>query len=213
MNTLTVIIPTRNRWDKLQKTLNSIPEGVSVHVICDGDEDTYEQIKDSVSRCTYIADRRGSVYCRNYVLSLGESLRYICATDDVTFRPDAIQAATEAFDEAFPDGDGVVGFVQEPNGFHPTGVVLVDHEWLARYPKNMMYMPAYQHFSAQEIHWLASKLDKFVQCEAAVLEHLHPAHNPKEMDVTHKEARQMQDYDTALRRLRQKHGLIWGDDK
>lgn len=213
MDELTVIIPTRNRRDKLQATLDSIPNDVSVHVVCDGDEETYKRLKKQGVRCSWHVDRLGSVACRNYALSLGESLHYVCATDDITFRPDAIEAAYKTFQGSFPDGDGVVGFVQEPYGFHPTGVVLVDHEWLARYPSNMMYMPAYGHFSAQEIHWLADKLGKFVQCKDAVVEHRHPGHEPGQMDTTHKEARVLQEYDRELRRLRQKHGLIWGYDK
>ena len=40
INEVLVVIPTRNRWDKLVATLDSIPphDWIRICVVCDGDE-------------------------------------------------------------------------------------------------------------------------------------------------------------------------------
>ena len=192
MKNLDIVIATRDRYEKLKRALNSIP-------------------KKSFIKINIIIDKgcNGAVYCRNLVIPKCED-GVLYATDDMTFEPNAIENALSAFNRKFPDDDGVVGFVQIPDNFHPTGVALVGQKFLQRYPDKQLFNPEYFHFACQEIYWLASRLGKFHQEPTAIIRHYHPAFFKEEMDKTHQEARIHREKDHALMRERQAKGLIWG---
>jgi len=135
------------------------------------------------------------------------------ATDDIEFKPGAIEAAAESMREHFPDDDGVVGFNQiGKQSFSRTGVALVGQRFLCRYPERKLFYPGYFHFSCQEIDRLASKLGKFHFDERAKLYHYHPNWDRDEMDKTHEEARVHRGKDLRLSRKRRAEKLIWGDN-
>jgi len=216
-----IIIPTRNRWDKLQRCLRSIPErlpqiGLNIIIICDGDRKTASRLIASnngqVSRVVFVANHSGAVCCRNLVTQCaGDAVLY--ATDDIEFKPGAIEAAVESMKEYFPDDDGVVGFNQiGKQGFSKAGVALVGQQFLRRYPEKKLFYPKYFHFSCQEIERLASKLGKLHLEERAELYHYHPSWNHKEMDRTHVEARKHRNGDLAISRERRAKKIIWGDN-
>lgn len=216
---LSVIIPTRNRLKKLERTLDSIPgrslfSEIEVIVICDGDPQTFAEIRNNsrVDRLVFVEVHRGAVYCRNLVTAQLDN-PFIYATDDIVFAPGAIKNAEMMLRDEFPDHDGVIGFVQAGNQFHPAGVALVGEKFLYRYPEKKLFYPEYYHFACQEIHWLADKLGKFRQCQTAIINHFHPATHSEEMDHTHIEARKHKAEDMALIKSRQETGSIWGDSK
>ena len=213
MHNLTVVIPTRNRLVKLEKTLESIPQldYITTHVICDGDKDTFNFLNDNYSiRTTLINEHMGAVFCRNQILQhCNDGILY--ATDDVIFHTNSIQNAYKTFNDTFPDDDGVVGFVQEPGEFHPVGVALVGQKFLSRYPNKQLFNPGYFHFACQEIFWLCEHLgNHFIQDPLAVLTHKHPCKFREEMDQTHRDARIRRQEDHKLIKDRQVRGLIWG---
>ena len=103
MKHITILIPTRNRLEKLKKTLASIPNlsYVDVIVICDNDEVTWQYINkyyfsgiqvrilftDSWKHPTF----SGSVKCKNsFMEEVKDGLLY--ATDDIIFQEGAIQS-------------------------------------------------------------------------------------------------------------------------
>lgn len=218
-----IVIPTRKRWAKLMKVLNSVPDldWIRICVVCDGDADTYERLiseqgfqHEDRSRkfVRLLPAQKGAVEARNYILQHVDAEYVICATDDITFDDTAIRNAMKCMRDKFSDGDGVIGFRQRPHSFHETGVVLVGEKWLTRYPHKWMYYPDYFHFACQEILWLADKIgDKFYQCPNAMIEHLHPAFNKGEMDITHVEARRYKQSDHDLIYQRQSNGEVWGN--
>ena len=73
MKNVTIVIPTRNRFDKLQACLKSIPPSLNIEVvvICDGDRDTYERLTESQEACfnvlevIHLREQIGSVAARN----------------------------------------------------------------------------------------------------------------------------------------------------
>ena len=215
MNRLTIVIPTRNRWDKLRKTLTSCIDHVKVNVtvVCDGDEETFNRLMDIKAhnlQMMYVPENKGAVFCRNLACkNVQDGMLY--ATDDIEFMPGAIDAAMATFNHMFPDDDGVVGFVQSPHSFHPSGVALMGHGFLDRYEGRKPFCPDYFHFAAQEVYELAGKLGRFVQCPEACVIHRHPCFNPDQMDQTHKDARRLKKQDDETRRQRKAQGLIWGD--
>ena len=221
MKHIDLIIPTRNRWEKLQRCLRSIPKALpqvelNIIIICDGDHNTAGKLIASnngqVGRIILIANHRGAVYCRNIMTQCAEDA-VLYATDDIEFKPGAIEMAAKSMMKHFPDDDGVIGFNQlGKQGFSKAGVALVGQRFLRRYPGKKLFYPGYFHFSCQEIERLASKLGKLHFEERAKLYHYHPIWNREEMDQTHIEARKRRKDDLAISREHRAKKLIWGDN-
>jgi len=219
MKHIDLIIPTRNRWEKLQRCLNSIPKEIpgtklNVIIICDGDLQTAKRLLESengqISRIVYVREQQGSVFCRNLMTQCAEDA-VLYGTDDIEFRADAIEAAIEAMITQFPDGDGIIGFSQgKKQGYSPTGVALIGQKFLQRYPQRKLFYPGYFHFSCQEIERLGTKLEKLYLERNAEVIHYHPSFNHQEKDETHKEARVKRDADRKISMNRRKNHLIWG---
>lgn len=223
MQYITIVIPTRNRYEKLVKTLESIPDldYVRVWVICDGESETKRLlekeylylVKNMDVKCT--TEHIGAVACRNAAIKFVED-GVLYATDDITFQEGAIESAFHTFNTHFPDDDGVVGFVQVPGSFDLTGVALVGQKFLQRYPERKLFYPEYFHFSSQEVWRLCNKIEyvrkkkTYVQDINAVVEHLHPCKFPDQMDQTHIDARIFRTKDLELSKRRKKDTLVWG---
>jgi len=223
MQYLTVVIPTRNRIKKLEKTLESIPDlsYIRIEVICDGDYRTYHHLNEKykgrrIDTVRMIKDHSGSVKCRNLSISQQED-GVLYATDDIVFHTLAIQNAYECFNKMFPDDDGVVGFIQVPGGFHETGVALVGQTFLRRFPSRKLFYPNYFHFSCQEVYSLCQDIlnkkgkNVFYQHKEAVVTHYHPCKYKHLVDTTHQEARVQRRNDLMLSQRRKREGLIWGE--
>jgi glycosyltransferase involved in cell wall biosynthesis len=224
MNHITIVVPTRNRITKLQRMIESIPQAVgniipciNLVVVVDHDNDTVDwlfknhlDLDQFPNALMHMRKHCGSVVCRNAVMPLvSDGLLY--ATDDIVFHENSIISALTEFNQAFPNDDGVLGWRQQGNTFHPTGIALVGKKFLDRYPERKPFYPKYYHFSCQEIYWLADKLGKFiVGSPACMCYHYHPDNHVEEMDETHKEARKHRAEDHALMRQRQEGGQIWG---
>jgi hypothetical protein len=210
---ITVLVSTRNRMAKLTRMLESLPESagaieVRPLVVCDGDEATYRALPVGVASLP-VPQWRGQTFCRNLAL---ERIRgpVVYATDDITFKPGAIEAAAAEMARLFPAWDGVVGFTQEGNRFNPAGVALVGEPFIARYPRRHLFFEGYFHFAAQEVHRAAVMLGLFSLCAGAVVYHYHPDHHHKELDQTHWDARSRKTRDMALKSRREAAGLTWG---
>ena len=227
MNHITIVIPTRNRLDKLENTLATIPRvpWITTAVCCDDDLRTYEAMSREHPEVVpwLFSPHRGSVYCRNEVIrQTADGVLY--AVDDIEFQPGSIEAALFRFNERFPDDDGVVGFSQIEAGqnWHPTGIALVGSRFIDRYPERRLFFPDYWHFAAQEVHWLAEPLGLFIQPAEALILHNHPMFAKRlgsrdleqcRMDHTHHEARVKAAQDTRLKEKRKAAGLVWGAAK
>jgi len=217
-----LIIPTRNRWRKLQRCLGSIPQQLpdvtlNVIVVCDGDYETAQALlaigNGVVSRTILVRQHSGAVFCRNLVTQCAEDA-VLYATDDIEFSSGAIEAAVKSMRRNFPDEDGIVGFNQIcQGGFTAAGVALVGQPFLRRYPNRKLFCPLYFHFSCQEIERLGKKLGRLVVEKEAVLTHYHPGWNKAEFDKTHAEARIYRQKDKAISSARRAKGLIWGDNE
>jgi len=219
MKHIDLIIPTRNRWAKLQRCLRSMPQEVpdvklNIIVVCDGDDVTARRLLDKANgflgRIIYVREHSGSVYCRNLMTQCAEDA-VLYATDDIEFRPGAIEAAVRSMAKHFPDGDGIIGFNQgDEHGFSAAGVGLLGQKFLRRYPQRKLFFPEYFHFSCQEIERLGNRLNRLHLEKEAKLVHYHPSFNHKEMDQTHREARVYRKKDLALSSGRRAAHEIWG---
>lgn len=220
MKHIDLIIPTRNRWKKLQRCLKSIcfetPDIIlDVIIVCDGDHETAHKFLSSndslVTRVIYIKKHSGSVYCRNLVTQTVEDA-LIYATDDMEFLKGSIDMAIESMREHFPDDDGVIGFNVVSGGkFSPTAFGFVGQKFLRRYPNRKLFYPEYFLFSCQEIYYLGNKLGKFHLEMNAKINHYHPSKFRKERDKTHHDGRINHAKDKEISNKRHAEGLIWGD--
>jgi glycosyltransferase involved in cell wall biosynthesis len=218
MNHIDLIIPTRNRLQKLMRTLASIPQagaGVPLHliVVCDGDERTAFALLNNghaLHRVVCVEKHSGAVFCRNLVTAKAKDA-VLYATDDIEFEPFAIDRAVEAMRRRFPDDDGIVGFNQvNHEKFSPAGVALVGSRFLARYPGKKLFFPGYFHFACQEIARAGRLLGRLYLCPDARLVHHHPSLFRAEVDNTHVEARRFRRADRKLSNAREAAGLTWG---
>jgi len=215
-----IIIPTRNRWEKLQRCLKTIPQEIpgittTVIVVCDGDHETAKKLIDStngmVSRIVFVRQHSGSVFCRNLITQTVEDA-LIYGVDDIEFMAGSIELAIEEIRKRYPDGDGVVGFNYVGDTQSKTATCLVGQKFLRRYPQRKLFYPEYFHFSCQEIERLAGKLGKLHFEENAKVQHHHPAWNHSELDKTHVEARIYKNRDRKISSDRRAKGLIWGEE-
>lgn len=220
VKTLTVIIPTRGRLQKLKETLASIPTlpYVKISVICDDDAITkyeLEKMKRSDMSVHCSGKHKGSVWCRNLLIG-NEEDGVLYATDDIIFLPNSIQTAFETFNRTFLDDDGIVGFLQRPGTFDPTGVGLVGQTFLKRFPNKVLFFPKYYHFASQEIGRLCERIKiearkvVFVQHPSVVVEHKHPGMFKELIDQTHRDARVYKNVDQSLSKQRKQQNLVWG---
>lgn len=214
MNHLSIVIPTRNRWKKLARCLESIEAQAWIRTYIYGDksimpDDLFFKLDGRYTSIRYGATHRGAVACRNLVIPhCPDAVLY--ATDDITFNPGALIAIRDQFNATFPDDDGVLGLKQDKD-HHPTGVAVIGKKFLDRYPGRQPFFPGYYHFAAQEIHWLAEKVGKFAVTPDVCVVHYHPDKCKSEMDTTHAEARAHKAEDMALIAERKAAGLIWGE--
>ena len=218
MSPIELIVPTRNRREKLVRMLNSVPAEangapVEVVIVCDGDRETERfllSLGNPAFRVVLVAEHRGAVYCRNLATSVSRGA-VLYATDDIEFEKGAIDRAARELAERFPDEDGVIGFAQSGNGkYSHAGVALVGRAFVARYPGRQLFYPGYFHFACQEVLRAAETLGRFYFCEAARLVHFHPSFNAGHKDRTHVEARVRRGRDKTLSFSREAAGLTWG---
>ena len=216
MNHIDMIIPTRFRQEKLAKTIASIPSHpwLKVHVVCDGDKETFEWLKNECwdfVKPHLMFGHNGAVDCRNWIIScIRKPDGILYATDDIEFDVSAIEKAKASFNYHFGhDDDGVIGFSQDKD-HNQAGVGLIGRRFLNRYPDRMPFFPSYYHFACQEIKWLADKLGRFYYEPEAMLKHFHPDFYPDLMDQTHVDGRIHRELDHKLIEERKKKGLIWG---
>jgi hypothetical protein len=218
MQTIEIVVPTRNRIEKLLRMLESVKPAardfpIRITIVCDGDRDTARLLPPPgwVDFKVIFSDgHNGAVYCRNLATAEAEDA-VLYATDDIAFEKESIEAAAKASLLCFPEDDGVVGFSQTGNGkYSPAGVALVGKNFLAHYPKKELFFPGYFHFACQEVYRAAVARGRFFFCQDARLVHFHPSFDRDEADETHKEARKHRGKDKALSFTRDGAGLTWG---
>lgn len=224
MREVDIIIPTRNRAEKLLKCLNSIPKTVAktkinVIVICDADTATARWLVNykRIDRLIFVREHSGPVHCRNLATQTAEDM-VLYAVDDMEFSEGCIENAVKAMHEHFPDGDGVIGLWMEnrvikkvKTGYY-AGVALVGQKFLRRYPDKKLFFPEYFLFAAQEVTNLAVKLGKIRMAEDARFAHHAPRKSGNGVDKTHLDGRKWKLVDRGLRKKRSMDELLWGDN-
>ena len=102
MEYVELIVPTRNRAEKLERMLKSVPETaagkkINITIICDGDFRTaakYAADK-NISDVVFLPKRIGSVAARNLITPQAKDA-VLMTTDDIEFYPGSIDAAIQS---------------------------------------------------------------------------------------------------------------------
>ena len=117
--------------------------------------------------------------------SSSECSHILPISDDIVFHEGALSNAIEALDQYFPDGDGVIGFCTSNFKSSPYAFMLVGNTFFNKRLKRQLFHSSYKHFFADtELGRFAEKMNKFLLCEYAKINHYHPvAGFPK--DETH----------------------------
>lgn len=228
MKHLDLVIPTRNRLEKLRKCLDSIDFkkidfSFAVIVVTDGDSKTATAMRADQRVNTVIEAPvtkrmpRGSVFCRNLGISQTKD-GVSWGVDDVIYEgSDFFNRAFKQYNLVYPNDDGVLAFnvlnnrfrVRKP-GQSLCGMGMVGTKWLSQYPERNLFYPGYFHFSCQEIVRLGKKLDKITFAPELKVYHLSPSAG-EVVDSTHLEARTKRSSDMILSNTRKHEGYIWGD--
>lgn len=138
-------------------------------------------------------------------------------TDDCLFAPDALDVAMATLDARFPDGDGVVGLMQEniPDGY-PLAFPLMGRAFLDRFRRltggRELFFPGYYHlFNDAEMGMTLTCLGNWVFERRARLRHFHPSGGGAE-DATFVRGFTHKDEDRRLWCQRRLEGRVWGMD-
>lgn len=141
----------------------------------------------------------------------------IFCTDDCIFARDCLDVAMTTLYTKFPDGDGVVGLMQEniPDGYD-LAFPLMGRKFLDRFAQagsaDDIFFPGYFHlFNDAEIGITIKCLGNWVFEPRARIRHFHPAHGGT-LDKTHSHGLTYREHDVALWVRRRSQGLVWGVD-
>jgi hypothetical protein len=222
-----IVIPTRDRLEKLIKCLGSIEEAkkqIEEHnlfvYVYSSSEKEYRKIDYLVKGYRWILTRflkeeyNASTFWNRHLKEFrGDVFYYI--NDDTVLAPDCLKNSIESMNSHFPDLDGVIGINQENipiNQQCKSAFGAIGSEFVERFPDRQVFMPKYKRFYLDtELYEYSSKINKFYFDETAKLLHMHPAFNSKWMDETHTNVRKHLSKDKKLYEERQREHLLWGD--
>lgn len=233
---LLIGIPTYRRIPKLTRCLNSIYRqdpaiNRKIVVIADNnDRETVEYIQNlKLSNTNVIVQPKHMFVIGAWNRVISENINknwdgFIGLCDDIELYDDALKNIVECHKNNFPDTDGVVGFKQVCENrydysFKWFGQTLIGRKFIERYRfvNYAICCQDYFHFCQdEELFIFANSLNKFKDCENAIMNHYHPAFIPSEIDETHNIIRSgplsPKEKDFKMFKKRQKLGYCWGND-
>lgn len=212
-----IILPTRNRWELLNTTLEALKKStyqdLSIHLVLDSD---YGGIPEWTA--VLLSEWEISLYVddgnNNLVKQIGNAMSQIKTGmilgigDDSIFHPNCIKLSVEAMQQRFHDGMGVVGLNQYIDG-RPMGskgvYSLLNRKFLDHFPDGNPFCPDFYHFYPDtELVRFAESIGAFYYCESARIDHI------RLNDETTNRHLIYWDIDTETHRERMRRGYLWG---
>ena len=224
---LDVVIPTRDRLEKLRVCLESVKremvDGTRVYVYFDTPDDIrgflsvpMPRIPDMELRTVPGEYRAPDLWNYHLRHMAADAMMYL--SDDVELLGDSVRVAVNEFLFHFHQyNDGVVGMRQANlEGVvktAPAAFGIVGAGFAQRFPNSQVFCPDYYHlWIDMELEWYAKSVNKFVFAEDACLNHYHPCIDPGLEDETHRRLRERKDLDREMWKERRKRGYLWGKD-
>jgi len=190
-----IIVPTKNRWEKLLRTLKAIKNNTTISheviIIFDGDiENSKKLVKEKEKNYKILCNNQSQEYwhCINQgcYLSSGDYIVYLA--DDIRPRKNWLKHSIEIFEKNFKDGIGLVGLrtdIGEGITHAPHG--MVSRKFVAM--KGYLAPPVYKHyFCDTELSLRMQKIDKYIPTKKVVLNHDKPTKDRKFQDEVYSES-------------------------
>jgi len=190
-----IILPTKDRWEKLQKSLKAIKQNTStsyeIIIIFDGDVKNFKKMKRKPKNYKILCNVQSKEYwhCINQgcFLSSGDYITYLA--DDIRPRKNWLRIAIETFENNFKDGIGIVGLKTDLN----EGITHAPHGLVSR---KLVAMNGYlsppdvyfHYFGDTELSLRMQKINKYVCTDEIVLNHDKPAKDKKFQDKVYSES-------------------------
>ena len=226
-----ILIPTYKRFEKLTKCLNSLSvqsyKDFEVFIYADNNDTSTRDLLRVNERDNFkihVVVNEKQLYAPGSWNKAFKDLHnkfdaFLWLVDDAELYSNGLEEAVNSMKKNFPDNDGVVGLHQVCEGFDNYtfkyfGQVLIGNKFVERY-KNVDYKvccPYYTFlYQDEELYQFANSLNKFVECQDAILNHNHPAFT-QDFDETHFLSRknEIRSADRIMFIDRQKKGYIWG---
>lgn len=180
--TLNFVIPSISRLHSLEQTVRSIKKQAykNYHitiVVDDGRKDYLRQVHNTFKHqqkltILFNPKRLGWPRSMNRVFKETDFDYYFYGSDDLGFGKETILEAMTCIDCKFPDGDGVVGMIQNLKHFCPGAFGIFGRKWKERFPDAQVFFPGYMHFCGDSELWHYSKsINKFYFCKRAMVQH------------------------------------------
>ena len=197
---ISIIIPTKDRWDKLQATLKAIKENSTlayeIIIIFDGDKEGFEKfpklkIKEKYGRVIAVYNSESQEYwhCINQgaIMADGEYIIYLA--DDIRPIKGWLEELKNTFEKNFPDGIGLVALktdLGEGETHAPHG--MVSKKFIAS--QGYLSPPdAYWHYFADtELSLRMQMIKKYACTEKVVCYHDKPQKDQKFNDKVYSES-------------------------
>ncbi len=219
-----IVIPTKDRKDKLDDCINSIFHSVLEYDVtlyiyfslrnefeyyCDLFEGTGLPIQLELLDSYRVPD-----FWNGHLQKMdADAMMYL--NDDIICYPDMIEVIMKEFPKRFPDYDGVMGINQAnlPKDQAVEGAFgIIGSKYTTRFPDKKVFCPDYHRFYGDFELWRFAKfIDKFYFCSTARITHLHPAFSKDPPDNTHKDVRIWIGKDKQTHRMRKAKNLLWGE--
>lgn len=225
---LDIVIPTKNRINKLIQCLGSIHQSLKlckeydvwVYVYYDNEVE-YLRDREGLGEYLWIFPRllnkpyKASEFWNDHIKKTeADAIMYL--NDDVILEIECIKNSIESLIIHYPDLDGVIGIYQEniPNNQAcPSAFGVIGKKFFNRFPDKKVFCEDYNRFYLDSELFLYSKREqKFFFDSTCRLKHLHPAFDSKQEDSTHFDVRTHLKKDKEMFILRQTKGYLWGKD-
>lgn len=219
-----IVIPSKNRIEKLENCLNSILKAtvnfsdVNIYLFFseESEKDYFDSVFKGISNIIINTYKEYKVpeFWNNFVQKYpNDNMIYL--NDDVEIFEDTIEKAISIFEYCFPNNDGILGFNQvnitDPNKCL-SAFGMVGYKYPNIFPnRQFLCSDYYRFYSDNELFRYSTKINKFYYSEEIKLIHHHPCTDRSLMDSTHKEVREYLKKDKDTFRNRQKKGLLWGE--
>jgi len=200
MEAVTIVIPTRNRWEQLKRTMKNLKEvhcpDMKIVIVCDGDKETYKRadVLYGEEAKIYLIERSEYVKTTRFGIEKADTEFIVFYSDDFKMDKNCLKIAMKYFLENFKDGLGVIKFNDKFNEKVAT-VGLTTKKTIELLDA---FNPEYKHYYVDtEIGFRAEKQGIFKYLKEAVCEHLHWSANKSEKDQTYNESEKLLKDDRA----------------
>lgn len=217
---LDIVIPTKNRLDRLKVCIPSIQEAIKeldyqtniilfVDTLKDKEEllQIFNNIEVKIMEEEYFTSRFWNKYLKNMTSDI---LCYL--SDDIKLDKNCLKNGLKALKDL--KYDGVIGFYQEnQKGKSNCNAAfgLISKKFSDRFPDNQAFCPEYRCFySDEELMKYAQSIDRFIFCREAKLDHYHPVFTGQKPDETYYHYRRNKQRDVKIYNQRKARNLLWG---